>query len=55
MSSKANNAMYLGNKYSKIVLNPTKPDFISMLYKSIAFTYLEHKIQNKGTISNLIE
>jgi hypothetical protein len=35
------NGIHLGGKYFKIILNPTQPDFISNLYKSLGFAYID--------------
>jgi hypothetical protein len=47
--------IHLGSKQFKIVLNPTQPDFIAQLYKSLGYAYVEQKIRNKSKISDVIE
>lgn len=49
------NKIYLGNRQFKIVLNPTKPNFLQHLYKSLGFGYINVKLQNQSSIANGIQ
>ena len=47
--------IYVGSNHNKIVLNRESPDFVSKLYKSLTYTYVDNQIKKNLPLKNLMD